>query len=73
MVEITLAGVRKKMEVRYQVLTDAKHNLTLTGFRDINFSDFGLMPPEKFNGMVRTKEKLGIVFQLKLSPAGKGV
>ncbi|EHQ27090.1 YceI family protein [Mucilaginibacter paludis] len=66
MVDIELAGTRKRMEVNYQISEDAKKTIHLLGSRDINFSDFNLTPPRKLGGMIKTDDKLKVAFHLKM-------
>lgn len=66
MVDIELAGTRKRMEVNYQISEDAQKIIHLLGSRDINFSDFNLTPPRKLGGMIRTEDKLKVAFHLKM-------
>ncbi len=64
-VEIQLAGTAKRYKVNYQISADGKKFIHLVGSRDVNFSDFNLTPPKKLGGMVRSKDKLSVVFNLK--------
>jgi hypothetical protein len=67
MVDIELAGVTKRCEISYQLSTDDQKVIHLTGTRGVNFSDFGLRPPTKLGGMIRTKDELVVTFQLKMT------
>ncbi|KAA3435936.1 YceI family protein [Rufibacter hautae] len=66
LVDIDLAGTRKRVEVRYQIWVDAQNEIHLVGLREVTFSDFNLTPPSKFKGMVQTHQKLMISFRLQL-------
>lgn len=66
MVDIELAGAVKRFQVNYQVSTDAQKNIHLLGSRDVNFSDFSLIPPRKLGGMIKTNDKLSVAFHLKM-------
>jgi hypothetical protein len=66
MVNIELAGVTKRFEINYQVSVNDKKVIHLLGSRDINFSDFNLTPPRKLGGMIKTNDKLNVVFHLKI-------
>ena len=66
LVAIELAGVDKRYEVNYQVYVDAQKVIHLLGYRDVNFTDFKLVPPRKFGGMIRTDDKLSVTFNLKI-------
>jgi hypothetical protein len=66
MVDINIAGVRKRFEINYQITEDTQKIVQLMGSRDINFSDFNLVPPRKLGGMIQTKDKLSVEFCLKI-------
>jgi hypothetical protein len=66
MVDIELAGTRKRFEVNYMVSVDAQKMIHLLGTRDVNFSDFKLVPPKKLGGLIRTNDKLSVNFHLKI-------
>jgi hypothetical protein len=66
MVDIEIAGVRKRFEVNYQITRDDRKAIHLLGSRDINFSDFNLKPPRKLGGMIKTNDKLSVDFHLNM-------
>jgi hypothetical protein len=66
LVDINIAGVRKRFEVSYRITEDAKKVIQLVGSREINFSDFNLVPPRKLGGMIQTKDKLSVEFHLMM-------
>jgi hypothetical protein len=66
MVNIKLAGVNKRFEINYQISQDAQKVIHLIGSRDLNFSDFDLIPPSKLGGMIKTKDQLTVTFHLKM-------
>jgi hypothetical protein len=63
---IEIAGVRKRFEVNYQISQDAQKVIHLLGSRDVNFSDFNLVPPRKLGGMIKTNDKLSVDFHLRM-------
>lgn len=65
-VTIELAGVLKKFEVDYKYVMGRNGDLTLLGARDVNFSDFNIMPPRKLGGMIKTNNKLKVEFLLNI-------
>jgi len=67
LVRIELAGVLKQFEINYQVSADAQKTIHLVGTRDLNFSDFNLVPPRKLGGIIHTNDKLNVVFHLKMT------
>jgi hypothetical protein len=66
LVAIEIAGISKRFEVNYQITRDAQKVIHLLGSRDINFSDFNLIPPRKLGGMIKTKDKLSVDFHLNM-------
>lgn len=65
-VNIELAGTSKRFEINYQVSIDAQKIIHLLGSKDINFSDFNLIPPRKLGGMIKTNDQLSVEFHLKM-------
>lgn len=66
LVNIELAGTTKRFEINYQISTDAVKVIHLLGSKDVNFSDFNLIPPRKLGGMIRTNDQLTVTFHLKI-------
>jgi hypothetical protein len=66
LVDIELAGVTRRYEMNYSFTMDNQKTIHLTGSRAVNFSDFNLIPPRKLGGMIRTKERLDVSFQLNM-------
>jgi hypothetical protein len=65
-VEIEIAGVKKLYTISYQISTDSDKMIHLIGSRDLNFSDFNLIPPHKLGGIIKTKNQLNVAFHLKI-------
>ena len=65
-VDIELAGNNKRYKVNYKISVDDQKVIHLLGIRDVNFSDFNLVPPKRLGGMVKSKDKLSVVFNLKM-------
>ena len=63
-VEIELAGVSKRFDVNYQITQNDQKSIHLLGTREINFTDFNLVPPRKLGGMIQTKDQLNVDFTL---------
>jgi hypothetical protein len=66
LVNIQLAGVTKQFEINYQLSADATKVIHLLGSKDLNFSDFNLIPPRKLGGMIKTNDQLTVTFHLKI-------
>ncbi|MES2276255.1 MAG: YceI family protein [Bacteroidota bacterium] len=66
LVNIQLAGTTKQFEINYQISTDAAKGIHLIGSKNINFSDFNLVPPRKLGGMIKTNDRLAVTFHLKI-------
>jgi hypothetical protein len=65
-VEIQLAGISKRFEVNYQIMQNDEKSIHLLGSREVLFSDFNLVPPQKLGGMIKTKDQLKVDFQLNM-------
>ena len=66
MVDIEIAGVSKHFEINYQISQNTEKGIDLLGSRDLNFSDFKLIPPRKLGGMIKTKDQLTVAFNLNM-------
>lgn len=66
LVVIALAGVSKRFEVDYQVISAGNGEINLLGSRQVLFSDFNLTPPRKLGGMIKADNELKVVFNLKM-------
>lgn len=65
-VNIELAGASKRFDINYQVSIDDEKVIHLLGSKNINFSDFNLIPPRKLGGMIKTNDQLTVTFHLKM-------
>lgn len=63
---IGLAGVNKRFDINYRITPNGKKALTLEGTRQVNFSDFNLVPPRKIGGMIQTSNALQVKFNLQV-------
>jgi hypothetical protein len=63
-VYIELAGKSKKINVNYSISMDDQKVIHLIGKQTITFSEFGLTPPRKLGGMIRTEDQLNVEFHL---------
>jgi hypothetical protein len=66
LVTIALAGVSKRYEINYRITPNGKKALTLEGTRQVNFSDFNIVPPRKIGGMIQTDNALQVKFNLNV-------
>jgi len=66
LVEIELAGVKKRFEVHYKLIKENSGLLKLTGTRNMNFTDFNLVPPRKLGGMIQTNYRITVEFNLRI-------
>lgn len=66
MVDIQLAGVIRRFQLDYVLSYKDNRQIILTGSRSLNFSDFGLVPPRKLGGMIRTNDRVDIAFSLNM-------
>lgn len=66
LVDIEIAGIKRRFEVKYLIREDSPKSVDLLGSRDVNFSDFHLIPPRKLGGMIKTNDKLSVDFHLRI-------
>lgn len=65
-VEIEIAGIKKLYEIDYSISVDTDKMIHLLGSRDLNFSDFELIPPKTLGGMIKAKDQLIVAFNLNM-------
>lgn len=63
---IELTGVKKRYLINY-TLTKENGTLSLSGTKEIRFSDFNLSPPKKMGNLVKAKDELTVIFELRLT------
>lgn len=66
MVMIELAGVNKKFEVDYKIVSTDRNFINMVGSQKVHFSDFNIDPPTKLGGMIKTNDALSVEFNLKI-------
>ena len=64
LVEIELAGKRKRMEINYNCSHIGANQLRLQGVKLMKFSDFELEAPKKIGGLIRINEEIVVNFNL---------
>lgn len=65
-VDIVLAGITKRCGINYVAVPGDHRTIRLRGDQQLKFSDFGLVPPRKLGGMIRTNDRVDIAFNLNL-------
>ena len=65
-VNIELAGVTKRYEVDYKFTKYGKDLVRMVGTRQVNFSDFNIVPPRKIGGLIQTHNELNVEFILNV-------
>lgn len=65
-VNIELAGVTKRYEVDYKFNKCGKDLVRMVGIRQVNFSDFNIVPPRKIGGLIQTHNELNVEFILNV-------
>ncbi len=63
-VDIELAHVIRRTEISYTVKSLAGNRIQMNGSQSFSFSDFNLKAPKKLAGLIRTKDKIKVNFQL---------
>jgi hypothetical protein len=64
LVDIELAGKKKRMEINYNCSHIGSNQLHLEGVKMMNFSDFELEAPRKIGGLIRINEEIKVHFNL---------
>lgn len=64
LVDIILAGKTKRYSIVYKVGMEKGNIIRLRGSQTVQFSDFGLTPPQKLNGLIKVNEHLDVEFNL---------
>ena len=64
LVDIELAGKRKRMEINYSCSHIGANQLRLQGVKLMKFSDFELEAPKKIGGLIRINEEIIVNFNL---------
>ena len=65
-VEIEIAGQTRQMDISYTVQQYGNAQVQLIGSKDMDFSDFQLVPPKKLGGLIRINEEIKVNFHLHL-------
>lgn len=63
---IELAGVSRRYDVDYKFVPGGVNMLNLVASRQVNFSDFNIVPPRKIGGMIQTNDALNVEFSLRM-------
>jgi YceI-like domain. len=66
-VNITLAGISKVTNVMCKIKKTDKNTFQIKGAKSLSLSDFKIVAPTKFLGMVKVKDEIAIAFDFKLS------
>lgn len=64
LVDIELAGRKKRLEINYNCSQIGSNQLRLQGVRQMKFTDFDLEAPKKIGGLIRINEEIVINFNL---------
>lgn len=68
--EITLAGISRKFFIDCRMSTAQGGIRELKGHQSFLFSDFGMVPPEKFFGAIKVNDIIFVEFLIYLSQVG---
>jgi hypothetical protein len=63
---ITVAGVAKHYDINCKLLESNSDHQVLNGSAVLKLTDFGIVPPVRFMGLVRVKDEITINFELCL-------
>ncbi|MEJ5995037.1 YceI family protein [Pedobacter sp. Du54] len=65
LVAIKIAGVTKRFEICYE-FESVNNYIQLRGHQTVNFSDFKLVAPQRVGKLIKAKDELKVVFELKM-------
>ncbi len=65
---LNIAGVEKRFDVTLAAVRESFLTFKLTGSHDVIMTDFGIDPPSALLGLIKTRDKITIDFNLMLSP-----
>ncbi len=63
-VDIELAGTKKRIAVNFNISVNNQQVVHLSGTQHIHFSDFNLVPPKKLGGIIKANDKLEVTFNI---------
>lgn len=66
-VTIAIAGITKRFDIDYRCIPSGSNTINLIGSKQVNFSDFNIIPPRKLGGMIQTNDALAVEFILKMT------
>ncbi|HYF02818.1 MAG TPA: hypothetical protein VEC36_05545 [Patescibacteria group bacterium] len=65
-VKITIMNSEKVYMIPFQAKHSVSKDFSLTGKVNLVFSDFNLVPPKRFGGMIKIDETIAVNFNLKM-------
>ncbi len=66
-VNLTLSDTSKDIKVAYSIHEKVSDGISLQGITEVKLSDFGLVPPKKFLGLVRVQDVIFITFDILIN------
>jgi polyisoprenoid-binding protein YceI len=67
---VTIAGVQRPIAITATVYADTLGTLHLSGRYDIRPTDFGVVPPRRFAGLLRVRDRATVHFDVALAQDG---
>ena len=64
--ELTIAGITKTITVPFKGKIEGKENLSITGSKKIDMTEFGIQPPTAMLGTLKTGKEVTVLFSLYL-------
>lgn len=62
--QITLSGVSVNYDMNFRFSINPNGTIMISGKKQINFSDFRMIPPSKVGGMIKTNQQLDVEFKI---------
>jgi hypothetical protein len=65
---LRIAGVERQVVLHGNVIRDRNGVLMLAGQREIDVTDFGVVPPKRFHGLLRVRKEVTVHFSVAVRP-----
>ena len=62
--QITLSGVSVNYDMNFRFSINPNGTIMISGKKQVNFSDFRMIPPSKVGGMIKTNQQLDVEFKI---------
>jgi hypothetical protein len=70
---VTIAGVQRAVSTTAVVRADSLGRLRVAGSYTVRPTDFGVLPPHRFGGLLRVRDRIIVHFDVALDPDGGAI